>query len=466
MANIANRDSNGLFNNTNTLNRPDGGMWIADNVIVSKQNVSTVRPTFKACANNLPTTIPDQMASFDGSIIVNTDFGLWYEGANCNFFKLFLENGIFFESRNITDFPSGNSASPNIYMVEGVKTYQLYHNISKLSFLPLPAIPFSSYYYNNVTGIKYPTISPPAASDGLPAICSLRAPSQICYGKDGQYMYFADYLSATVRQLRLSDLSVSVISGKLDTPGNADGALGTSRNYGPNVLYYDPTTREVFYADLQLYVFNFKKVNADTNVTTTISTDFIPSKPVETTELRARSMFSTPTSNYCYINFVTTLTTSGTTFPTTGGASIVRINKTTGAAIDFCGNWYFRGSVVGTAANTRFENPGQIAGDKDNNYLYVPNENYIIRVSVADGSTTRWLGSGTFGKKDGIGSNCDLDGPQSCVVYDDGNMIIIGYETVRIVNLSTASCRILSNFSSKNPRIDGFLDTPITGPQI
>lgn len=479
MPNIANKQSNGLYNNTNTYNRPQGGLWIADNVVINKQDVADRRFGFKACANNLPTTIPEQMYSFNDSPIIHTNSEIWYEGDDCNWFKLVFEGGVYFDGRSLMMFPDMDYQTPIIYMTEGKQTFQLYHNVSKISKKFVPQYNDTLYYYENITGLKTKTQNPPApASDGGPSIARLRAPNQICYGKDGNVAFFADAISCTIRQITLGNSVTSVLSGALDTPGTVDGAVGVSRVKCAGGVAYDSATRELYFLEGDLIIlgvslgpagekFNFRKVNVDTTNTTTIASDIVPPAVAIAGKICAiHSMFTTPTSSYCYANFTSRFINGGSTSMDPQGNAILRITKSTGATTVFSGDWQTPGSAVGTASATRFSNPGQLTGDKDNNYLYMPQGNYIIRISVADGSTIRWLGSGVNGKLDGIGVNCQLDTPEACGIIDSGYMFIVCNETVRLVEISTATCTTITSISSNSAKVDGPLTLPIRGPLV
>lgn len=164
---------------------------------------------------------------------------------------------------------------------------------------------------------------------------------------------------------------------------------------------------------------------------------------------------------YCYFIAGCDGSYGASTFAGSAGFSILQIDKTTGAVVDFSGNWTSRGTVTGTAANTRFYQPYTIVGSVAKGYLWVSDRGAIIRVSLADGSTTVYAGAyNTYGIVDGIGTNARFSSNYIIMsLYNANTLFVADSATIRTIDIDTAAV-------STYARIDGFGYDGVLNPKL
>lgn len=68
----------GLWTHANPLNAPDGGMLVADNVEILREDMVTPRRGYRSMSGNLPAFTPQQIIVVGGVAYINIGNSLWY----------------------------------------------------------------------------------------------------------------------------------------------------------------------------------------------------------------------------------------------------------------------------------------------------------------------------------------------------------------------------------------------------
>lgn len=464
MAFVSDKQAAGLYNNQNPFTSPPGALSVADNVTIFKQDEIEGRFVFNRCSNGLPAAAPRQLFTFEGTIVVHINNQMWFEyDVNCNF-RQFSSPGIpLYLPRTFTMYP--NDAN-TIIMNEYDITIQRYKDIARVNL--------TTSYSETLIGTVADTELNPLGSDGTLSSARLSSPYGVC--SDNNFIYIADCGSATIRKADKTTGATTTIAGVLNTASivGVDGALGINRLVNPAAICVDTTANTVYFLDggfplLPVGAPNWKKLDLASGVVTTIAVN--PLAPT-TNGIIPYSLFTTPTSLYAYVTCTTAFQSGGSTFLSLYGYAVARITKTTGAATILSGNWSTAGDAVGTAANTRFQNPGQICGDLTNTNLYVAtrNSNRIVKIDVATGNSSYLFGSGVKGIKDGNGVNCQLANPAACWV--SGNTMWIGCSdtstsglgAIMRADLTTGDVTTYARFSTGSTRTQGFIIKEIQEP--
>jgi len=475
MSNVASKNINGLTNNINPFTSPDGSLWCADNVVFDKENVASRRTGFKSCFDGIPDSIPQQMTTYRDTAFVNSDSKIFYEGANCSAIRVNFLDTVFFEARNASlnqKFPSDNFV---MYLVMGYSNLQAYHNVGRLEYKNNPITNKSTLAYSNIGGdYLYHPGAPFAIFSRKIGGAYFSVPNHIWVdgvsnSSEDAYIFVANSAGKSIYKFYAPN------------PIALSYELDVSPNVSPSSLYVEPGGDVIYFTDSEYrdilvgpgicvgplgYRHRLKKYVISTKTLSTLNANLVPAGVAIANRMSGvRSMFSTPTSNYVYMNFFGRFQKSFFTYNEPQGYAILRANKTTGVCDVFCGDWQNPGDAVGTAANTRFDNTGQLYGDKDNNYLYMINRNRVIRISVSTGDSEYWLGDGNDALRAGTGLNCSLDRPSSLVIHDDGTMFVICRETIRKISLSTSECKTIGTIGTRIGPF-GYLDFKVEAIQL
>ncbi len=476
MSNVASKNINGLTNNINPFTSPDGSLWCADNVVFDKENVASRRTGFKSCFDGIPDSIPQQMTTYRDTAFVNSDSKIFYEGANCAAMRVNFLDTVFFEARNASLNQKFSSDNFVMYLVMGYSNLQAYHNVGRLKYYINPTTNKLTLAYDSIGGnyLYHPGAPSFVTFTGDITTSSFSVPNHIWVdgvsnAEEDAYIFVTSSATKNIFKFYAPDPIL----------GSYEFYAGTS--VSPSALYAEPGGDVIYFIDSEYrdvlvsptsspgplgYRHRLKKYVISTNTLSTLNANLVPAGVAIANRLSGvRSMFSTPTSNYVYTNFFGRFQISFLTYNEPQGYAILRANKTTGVCDVFCGDWQNPGDAVGTAANTRFDNTGQLYGDKDNNYLYMINKNRVIRISVSTGDSEYWLGDGNDELKDGTGLNCSLDRPSSLVIHDDGTMFVVCRKTIRKISLSTSECKTIGTIGTRIGPF-GYLDFKVEAIQL
>lgn len=446
-------EAKGLWRHPNDLNAPEGSLYLADNVNISRDNIIERRRGFTDCSTNLPDALPEQLFNYGGNLYLNMDGKIYHQNGDCVWSRVTALSTInIYPRRYLLE-------SGKIYLVEDPTNFQSRHSIRKIDLVN----PFVS----TLAGTSITTSTFPNSVDGAAFVARFSCPGDITLY--GNYIYVADFGSCTVRRIDKTSGVTTTFAGVINTGGNVDGIGAAARFTSIQAICNDGTYLWVldcasfFITGFPGGSVAFKRIEiATANVVTINATAY---------SAAAMKLFSpengwtTAGHNYCYFTNTSKLVYGGSTSNDGIGHSIVRINKTTGATDQsWSGDWNTAAYAVGNAATTRYDSPKQIWGDLAEGYLYLCDSvNRVIRkVSIADGSSTLFAGTpGVAGVQDGPALSSKFSFP--CAIQGDATTLWIGDETaIRTIDRAT---NIVSTYAITNGSgFNGPISYDVTGP--
>jgi hypothetical protein len=309
-------------------------------------------------------------------------------------------------------------------------------------------------------------------SDGIGASAYFNRPQDIA--TDGTYLYVADTENNSIRKITISTGAVVTIAGHLKNDGTGKEALldypyGIS-NDGSN-----------------LYVSNSKAIRK-ISITTGEVITFAGSiaHPYSEDEVGQKAGFYSPLSmtrdgqNLYLIDMdgyedvirkielatgtVSTLTISGASIDGAGeitydagnlyvankeNHTIVKIDKSTGAATVIAGNYGTKGYQDGPGSSALFDYPTGIFCYQ--NVLYISDLGYkncrIRKIDLTTNEVTTVAGNDTYGCIDGIGTAASFQYPVSLVCYGN-NLYVAEDSSIRKIDLSTTAVVTIAGSTS------------------
>jgi len=252
--------------------------------------------------------------------------------------------------------------------------------------------------------------------DGVGTEANFRYPEGIAVDTDGN-LYVADTYNSVIRKIT-PDGVVTTMAGLVNSPGFQDGDRESAQFLSPVDIVVD-AQKNLFVADYGNRV--VRKVTPNGVVTTLAGTPGV-SGAVDGTGSAVK--FKGPTGIALGIdgdllvsdtNTLRKVTQAGVVTTLAGSADVV-------------------GSADGVGLAARFNGVGGIVQDSIGNIFIVDRGNYTIRkVTVDYGVTTIAGAAGSYGAKDGVGSNAQLLGPRAITVDKNGNLFIteIGAHAIR-----------------------------------
>jgi len=361
----------GLYGNINELESPDGALSVADNVLITKDDVIESRPAFEACQNGLPAAKPLQMFTGKGLLFTHIDNRIFYKDASsCSYTALSSGVGDIIYPRSIQ--VDGN----NLYILENVFPGDTY-NLRAANIL-------SEYVYTIRAGMNIPNMR--------------------CFTVDGTLMYYCKYVPAnplpTTVELRKIDLSTgtdTLIAGS--SYGHVDNTGALAKFYDISGIIFDST---------DIYTMSSSAVRKIVKATGVVTTPLGSNTGGFTDGIGAAaalgclglasdgtSWFTTQSfSNQVYMRKINPATWAMTTpgggstiaydnttpsnvavdstymyfMTATSGFRVLRFNKTTGAATVLAGapsNPGSAGYVDGNDVDARFNFDNKTCSDKD-----------------------------------------------------------------------------------------------------
>lgn len=311
-------------------------------------------------------------------------------------------------------------------------------------------------------------------ADGTGTAASFSSPAGIT--TDGVYLYVADLLNHTIRQIEIGSWEVTTIAGD-GTNGSADG-IGTAATFDmPLGILYDG-------ADLLVSGFNNNTLRKIDIVTTEVTTyaGIVGNRGYLDGQVRG-VMFDLPVrittdGTYLYISDsiddqlrmidiatqeVTTLNSSGVSFGqafglTTDGTNIYfsdsdndricRLDSATLEVTVIAGSGS-PGNADGPGAAASFDGPMGITTDGSSLYVADANNRLIRRIVIATAEVTTLAGSGVNGSADGIGTAASFNHPVELTT--DGTYLYVADlfgHTIRKIEIATAEVTTLAGTGS------------------
>jgi len=254
--------------------------------------------------------------------------------------------------------------------------------------------------------------------DGTGAAARFDLPSGVAVDSGGN-VYVADAGNSTIRKVTAGGV-VTTLAGTADLVGNVDSTGAAARFDLPSGVAVD-SAGNVYVADQNNHT--IRKVAAGESVTTLAGTAGMLGS-VDGTSAAAR--FYQPTGM--------AVDSAGNIYVADQYNSIIRKVTAGGAVTTLAGTADLVGSVDGTGAAARFNNPSGVAVDSPGNVYVADHFNHTIRKVTAGGVVTTLAGSaGTAGSADGTGAAARFSFPTSVVADGAGNVYVAdtGNATIR-----------------------------------
>ena len=258
--------------------------------------------------------------------------------------------------------------------------------------------------------------------DGTGAAANFNYPSGIT--TDGANLFVTDYANCTIRKIVIATGEVTTIAGTAGVPGSSDGT-GTDASFNrPKGITTDNVN--LFVSEGQHTV---RKIVISSGAVTTLAgkAGYASLGTIDGTGDSAR--FYTPAG----IIFVG----ENLFVADRENYAIRKIVIATGVVTTFAGTAHESGSADGTGAAARFDNPYGITSDGTN--LFVTDANCIRKIVIATGEVTTMAGTADLpGSVDGTGAAARFDNP--CHVTTDGTDLFVAdseNNTIRKIAIPT-----------------------------
>jgi sugar lactone lactonase YvrE len=260
---------------------------------------------------------------------------------------------------------------------------------------------------------------------------------------DGVNLFVADSSNNTIRQVVIATGAVTTIAGSAGISGSADGTGAAAMFYYPAGITSDGTN--LFVVDSQNKT--IRKVEITTGVVTTLAGTAGASWSADGTGADAR--FFIPSG----------ITTDGANLFVTdsNNHTIRKIEIATGLVTTLAGAPGQFGAEDGTGTSARFHYPGGITTDGTNVFLADGWNNTIRKVVIETGVVTTLAGtSGASGSVDGTGAAARFNNPNG-ITTDGMNLFVTeaGNHTIRKVVLSTGAVTTLAGAAGVLGSADG-----------
>ncbi|MEO7692688.1 MAG: IPT/TIG domain-containing protein [Chryseolinea sp.] len=202
---------------------------------------------------------------------------------------------------------------------------------------------------------------------------------------------------------------------------NLDGALTIAELNGPTGIFIDPD-KGIYLTE---YDFNsIRLITPDSNITT-LTGKYTYGFRDGAIDIAA---FNGPNG--------ITKDKSGNLYVADQNNHVIRKIDTQGNVTTLAGSPAVSGAVNGMGSAARFNQPKDIAIDKDGNLIVVDAINNLIRKVTPGGLVSTLAGSGEGAFADGVGIAAKFNAPSGCAVDDDGNVYVADKLNQRVRKIS------------------------------
>ena len=278
------------------------------------------------------------------------------------------------------------------------------------------------------------------SADGVGTAAQFNSPNQIT--TDDTYLWVADDLNYTVRQIEISTANVTTIVGSAGVSGTTDGVGASARFSGLSGIVY--LNGALYITEHSANV--IRKVDLSTLEVSTFAGTAGASGSTDGVGAAAR------------FNFPYSIATDGTDLYVAEFTdhTIRKIEVSTATVTTIAGTAGASGTTNGTGAAARFNNPGGIV--YENGFLYIAefSNNLIRALDLSDNSVTTLAGDGTSGGTDGTGTSASFAAPIGGLTVHNSILYVLPNDghTIRAIDLNTAAVTTLAGSHGN----DGFAD--------
>lgn len=247
------------------------------------------------------------------------------------------------------------------------------------------------------------------SADGMGPAAQFHYPGRLAVDRDGN-VYVADTENTAIRKITPAG-SVSTLAGMAGGPGSTDGSGTTARFCYPAGVAVD-AANNVYVCDKNNHL--IRKVTP-AGVVTTLAGKAQLTGTADGIGSAAR--FNTP--------YGIAIDSAGTLFVAEQFNHTIRKITPDGAVTTFAGSAGVAGSVDGTGADARFNEPIGLAFDRAGNLFVADAVNSTVRKITPAGVVTTVAGTaGVYGSADGTGTAAEFYCPVAIAVDDLGNLYV------------------------------------------
>lgn len=265
--------------------------------------------------------------------------------------------------------------------------------------------------------------------------------SMVCDGKG--FMYFADYQNWRIRKIRLSDGTVTTVTGS--GPGYVNGSLSDAKFYSPRGLAIDAAGENLYVSDKDC----IRKIDLVNGVVSLVAGDG--------NSIQGSFYDGSATSARFKGPYGLALDDAGSLYVADQGNNRIRkIRLSDGSVTTFAG-YKYSGDYDGQGANARFESPGFLIAD-GSGYLYLSDQNNhrIRRIGLADAMVTTIAGSSS-GFANGQGTAAQFNYPGGLALDHSGNLYVGDYLNYRIRKIRLSDMTVTTFAGSTYGFVNGTL---------
>jgi len=368
-------DAAGLQTQPNELTLPAGALAVAKNMEITRDGIAEVARGFEDFSANLPDFTPEQIVVVGGVAYLNLDSGLWYYDTT---------SGNWLRKRGAL---GAKATQPEMVAVaNNTLYYTANHCVLSIDLV------------DGTRSVIAGRFGSSGSADGTGDVARFTSPKGIAF--DGTNLYVCDSTNYTIRKvappLTAGAAVVTTIAGTAGASGPADGTGAAARFQQPTGIAFDGTN--LYVCDLSNHTIRrlAPPLTAGAAVVTTIAGTAGSPGSVDGTGAAAR--FQQPTGiafdgTNLFVCDSANHTIRRLAPPLTAGAAVVTtIAGTAGSP----------GSVDGTGAAARFQQPTGIAFDGTNLFVCDRNDNtirkiypnrYVATISGVSGTTAVGFGS-------------------------------------------------------------------------
>lgn len=270
---------------------------------------------------------------------------------------------------------------------------------------------------------------PGATLNGVGTLARFNEPIALALSADGALLYVADQAGHVIRQVVTATGTVTTLSGLAGTSGGADGTAGIARFDEPKGLALDGAG--------YLYVSDsngcrIRRVVVATGEVETLAGGY--RLPASVDGVGSAARFNQP-AGLAYDAANNRLLVADAL-----NAQIRALNLSTRAVTTLAGVALSEGAIDGVGEEARFSAPHHLARDAAGNLYIADRDNHTLRKISPGGVVTTLAGlAGAAGTVDGTGAAARFNQPVGVAVKADGSLIYVSEEAGHVVRQVTAA---------------------------
>ena len=422
----------GLSSSVNELESPEGALSVADNVLVTKDDVIESRPGFEACQTGLPATKPLQMFAGKGRLFVHSSGSIYYKDvSSCSHTAM-------------SGATAGLGNFGHFFYYPGDRTIyhsqSFYSNMRKLSLGTRYVADYVGRFLVN------------GYSDG--AALSSRFHVLASSYRSGNSLYMSDQFNALIRKLDIPTNTVSTVAGTFGFAGSVDGIGAAARFNAVSGMVGDGT--HIYIIDNLNYTLRRYTI-ATANVLTVAGSAGVPGTADGIGAAARFTLVTHPTS------YNTAMCISGTDIYMADQYAIRHIDSATFQVTTLAGSITSSGDTDADGTSARFDSPYGMACDLNFVYFSDKVNNKIKRMSrIAPYTVTTIAGDGTPLYQDGVGVYAKIKQPGALTIVDNVLYFTSDLYLLRTLDLSTLQVNSLTD--NVTGLVDGYISESIVGP--